>query len=358
MQAALALAGRGLFTTDPNPRVGCLLVRAGEVVGQGWHERSGGPHAEVVALEQAGDAAAGSTCYVTLEPCSHTGQTPPCADTLIRAGVERVVVAVEDPDPRVAGSGIRRLAEAGLEVQSGVLEEAARELNIGFFSRHQRQRPWVRLKMAQSLDGRTALADGESQWITGQQARADGHRWRARSAALLTGIGTILADDPGLDVRLDAAVTQPIRCILDSQWRTPPAAVTLDRPGRVLVFGSESMEPGRGLQDSGAELIAIPKTARGLDLGAVMRRLNSEAVNELHVESGPVLAGSLVAGGWVDELLIYLAPAILGHSGRPGFVTPQLESLAHRYQFDTISVDSIGPDLRWRLRRKAGPLDP
>ena len=370
MRAALDLARRGLYSTDPNPRVGCILMASGEIIGRGWHRRAGEPHAEVLALQQAGNQAANSTCYVTLEPCSHTGRTSPCADALIEAGIKRVVIATRDPDPRVAGAGAARLRAAGLEVSEGVLETEARELNAGFFSRHERGRPWVRLKMAQSLDGRTALENGLSQWITGPAARADGHHWRARAGAVMTGIGTVLADDPGLDARPDSkfwpgesgvddlAAIQPLRCILDRRWRTPPEAATLRRPGRVLIFGSEHETPPDDLSHSSAELVPVAEHDGRLSLGSVMDRLRQESINELHVEAGAILSGSLLADGWVDELLIYLAPSILGHTGRPGFTVPPLESLAQRYHFTTIGVESIGPDLRWRLRaaRAAEPV--
>ncbi len=299
MARALRLAARGLYTTDPNPRVGCVIARGGEVVGEGWHQRAGEPHAEVHALRAAGERARGATAYVTLEPCAHHGRTPPCAEALIAAGVRRVVYAVRDPDPRVSGCGARLLTAAGIEVAAGLMEASARAQNRGFLSRLERGRPWVRLKLAASLDGRTALASGESRWITSEAARADVQRLRARASAIMTGIGTVLADDPRLDVRLAGQQRQPLRVVLDSALRTPRAARLLAPPGQVLLFTTRSNPSATAeLAATGASIEVVAAAAAGLDLAAVMQRLAALEVNELHVECGATLAGRLLAERW------------------------------------------------------------
>lgn len=346
MAEALRLAALGLRTTDPNPRVGCLLVRSGETVGRGWHRAAGEPHAEALALSEAGARARGAVAFVTLEPCSHHGRTPPCADALIAAGVSAVVAAMPDPDPRVAGRGLRRLAAAGIEVRAGLMAEQARELNIGFVSRHERGRPWVRVKLAASLDGRTAGADGRSQWITSEAARADGQAWRARASALLTGIGTVLADDPRLNVRLPGTERQPFRVVLDSRARLSNSARLLNEAGAVKV----------------ASLCPPPWTARGVewrqlpagrdgrvDLGALLAWLAELEVNELHVEAGPTLAGALLEGGWVDELLLFQAPVVLG-PGAPLMALPGMEKFDQRLHFKLFEQRRIGSDQRMLLR--------
>lgn len=357
MGQALELARRGLYTTDPNPRVGCVLVKDGRVVGQGFHAQAGGPHAEIVALRDAGDAAAGADCYVTLEPCSHQGRTGPCADALIRAGVARVFSAMQDPNPQVAGSGLARLREAGIPVREGVLEAQAMDLNPGFVLRHQTGRPWMRVKLAQSLDGRTALANGVSQWITGEAARLDGQRWRARASAILSGSGTVLADDPSLTARLSAAAggpvtRQPLRVIMDSNWRTPAAARTLGLEGQVVIFGADTSPPPAALVDSGAELLAMPRATDGPGLcwTAVMTALAEREINEVHVEAGAVMAGSLLSAGLLDELLLYQAPCILGGDGWPTFHMPSPDTLAQAPRFNLHSVEQIGADQRLLLR--------
>jgi diaminohydroxyphosphoribosylaminopyrimidine deaminase/5-amino-6-(5-phosphoribosylamino)uracil reductase len=348
MARALELAQRGLATTQPNPRVGCVLARNGEVIAEGWHERAGQAHAEAAALNAAGDAAAGATAYVTLEPCSHFGRTPPCADALITARLARVVFAIEDPNPRVAGAGAARLRAAGIAVESGLLAEEARELNIGHVSRMQRQRPWVRIKLAMSLDGRTALADGSSHWITGAAAREDVQRWRERSSAILTGVGTVLADDPRLDVRTGAE-QQPLRIILDSRLRTPPSAHILAKPGRVLLFtASNDGARRRALEEQGATIERLAEAQPAPE--RVLRRLAELEINELLVEAGATLAGAFVQAGLADELLVYVAPVLLGPQARPLLQLPALAELAQGRRFSIIEAQPVGADLRLRLR--------
>jgi diaminohydroxyphosphoribosylaminopyrimidine deaminase/5-amino-6-(5-phosphoribosylamino)uracil reductase len=351
MARALKLAALGLNTTDPNPRVGCVIAHGEQVLGEGHHQRTGGPHAEVVALAAAGERARGATAYITLEPCAHHGRTPPCADALVAAGVARVVYALRDPNPRVNGGGIDRLIAAGIEVTGGVLEPTARELNLGFLSRMERGRPWVRLKMAASLDGRTALADGESRWITGETSRGDVQRLRARSSAILTGAGTVLQDDPRLNVRLPGATRQPLRVVLDCELGMAPEARILSPPGETVVMtaSEDSVRAGR-LVAAGARVEAIARDAGGLDLRAVMARLAELEVNELHVECGATLAGGLMSAGLVDELVLYVAPILLGDAARPLMSFGPLLRMADRPEFELISTRRIGPDLRLTLR--------
>jgi len=356
MARALQLAERGLNSTSPNPRVGCVIVRDGRIIGEGWHERAGEPHAEVHALAAAAahaDAARGADVYVTLEPCAHHGRTPPCADALVAAGVARVVAAMQDPDPRVAGRGLDRLAAAGIRVDCGLLADAARELNIGFVSRLTRGRPWLRAKLAASLDGRTALADGSSQWITGAAARADGQHWRARACAILSGSGTVLHDDPQLSVRLGgggqagaANQRQPLKVIVDSQLRTPPAARLFEQ-GRALLVGAGA-DPARvaALAARGAEVLDLPGDDGRVDLPALLGELARRGVNEVHVEAGRVLIGSLLAAGLVDELLMYFAPCLLGDSSQGMFALPPLASLTQRQQLKIHDWRMVGDDLR------------
>lgn len=353
MQQALMLAGLGLYTTTPNPRVGCVIVRDGVVVGEGWHVRAGEAHAEVHALRQAGELARGATAYVTLEPCSHHGRTPPCADALLAAGVARVVAAMQDPNPQVAGRGLARLAAAGVAVASGLLEAQARELNIGFIARMTRGRPWLRIKMASSLDGRTALSDGESKWITGPAARADVQRLRARSCAMLTGIGTVLADDPQLTVRELAdwpgpVERQPLRVVLDSQLRTPPTARLLAEPGVLLVTAVTDSARHRPLLDAGAE-IAVQESASGRpDLTAVLASLAARHCNEVTVEAGATLAGALLRQGLADEMLLYQAPVLLGDPAR-GIAQLDLTGMAQKLTPRVLERRLVGDDLRTRL---------
>jgi diaminohydroxyphosphoribosylaminopyrimidine deaminase/5-amino-6-(5-phosphoribosylamino)uracil reductase len=354
MARALQLARRGLFTTPPNPRVGCVLVAAGEVVGEGWHARTGAPHAEVHALAAAGARAQGATAYVTLEPCCHHGRTPPCAEGLIAAGVARVVAAMQDPNPRVAGAGMAMLRAAGIETSVGLLADEARELNIGFASRHERGRPWVRVKTAASLDGRTALANGVSQWITSPEARRDGHHWRARACAVMAGIGTLQADNPRLNVRDIETTRQPLRIVVDRHLEMSPDARVLDG-GNVLVFcAQEDRQRAAALRAAGAEVAAMPDARGKVDLAGMMRELARRELNEIHVESGNRLNGALLRAGVVDELLIYLAPQLLGDVARGMFDLGELTSLEQRVDLRIHDVRRIGPDLRMVARVAGG----
>jgi diaminohydroxyphosphoribosylaminopyrimidine deaminase / 5-amino-6-(5-phosphoribosylamino)uracil reductase len=346
MARALELAERGLYTTTPNPRVGCVIVSANKIVGEGWHVRAGEPHAEVHALAMAGKTARGATAYVTLEPCSHYGRTPPCAEALVEAGVRRVVVAMEDPNPLVAGKGLERLRASGIEVLSGVQEAEARELNIGFVSRMTRGRPWLRLKAAATLDGKTALNNGVSQWITGDDARRDGHRWRARSCAVLTGIGTLRDDDPQLTVRAISTERQPLRIVVDARLETPLNARVLDG-GQVLIAGAiDDPERIAALKRRGAEVLILPNSGGKVDLPALMTELGRRGINELMAESGFKLNGSLLREGCVDELILYLAPALVGDDAGGLFNLPTLTSLADKRQLVFCDVRLIGRDLR------------
>ncbi|WP_019628418.1 bifunctional diaminohydroxyphosphoribosylaminopyrimidine deaminase/5-amino-6-(5-phosphoribosylamino)uracil reductase RibD [Thioalkalivibrio sp. AKL10] len=376
MARALKLADYGRFTADPNPRVGCVIVRDGREVGAGLHWKAGEVHAEVNALQAAGEAVQGATAYVTLEPCSHQGRTPPCTDALIRAGVARVVIAMLDPNPQVCGGGIDALQAAGIRVDSGVLEAEARALNPGFVQRMEQGRPWVRVKLAASLDGRTAMASGESQWITGEAARRDVQLWRARAGAIVTGSGTVVGDDPRLNVRMkpfdlaahagfpddsryhDLPTRQPLRVILDARLRTPPGSQILrDGPVWILtspdVVGSPAADALRG---KGAEVRAVPLAEEsaegGLDLGAVLTELGRAEVNELHVESGPGLAGALARGGWVDEWLIYQAPLLMGSSARPLVEWP-LARMAERAELEVVDTRWVGDTLRLLARPRS-----
>jgi diaminohydroxyphosphoribosylaminopyrimidine deaminase/5-amino-6-(5-phosphoribosylamino)uracil reductase len=353
MAHALGLAQHGLFTTTPNPRVGCVIVREGAVVGEGWHERAGGAHAEVRALEHAGAAARGATVYVTLEPCSHTGRTPPCTDALIAAGVARVMAAMQDPDPRVSGRGLAQLRAAGIDVQCGLLENEARELNVGFVARLCRGRSWMRLKIAASLDGKTALSNGNSQWITGPEARRDGHRLRARACAVLTGIGTVLEDDPQLTVREVQTPRQPLRVIVDSRLEIPLTAKVLQGSGGVLVATASELSPKtRELTERGAEVVVMPNRSGKVDLSELMRELARRGLNEVHVEAGHKLNGSLLLEGLADELVIYLAPHLLGDAARGMFNLPEISDLAHRRELQVTDLRMIGADVRVTARVK------
>ncbi len=350
MARALRLAARGLYTTDPNPRVGCVLVNDGQVVGEGWHQFAGGPHAEINALAQAGNAAAGATAFVTLEPCCHQGRTPPCSDALIEAGVQRVVFAQQDPNPRVAGKGAARLQAAGITVASGVLAAEAVRLNPGFTRRMQSGRPWVRCKLAMSLDGRTAMASGESQWITGAQARRDVHRLRARSSAILTGIGTVLADDPSLTARpedTDVEIRQPLRVILDSGLRMPASTRLLGLPGETLVVSGADTTVPPGIEGDAVSVLRVPLVSGRPDLAAVLQHLGSLEINEVHVEAGATLSGALLQAGLVDELVIYMAPHLMGDAARGLFALPGLEQMADRVELVITDIRAIGED--WRI---------
>jgi diaminohydroxyphosphoribosylaminopyrimidine deaminase/5-amino-6-(5-phosphoribosylamino)uracil reductase len=339
MRRALALAEKGLYTATPNPRVGCVIAQGEQVVGEGWHEKAGAPHAEANALVQASAAARGATAYVSLEPCSHHGRTPPCAEALIKARVGRVVAAMRDPNPQAAKGG-DRLAAAGVRFESGLLEEEARELNIGFVSRMTRGRPWVRMKIAATLDGRTALASGESQWITGPEARQDGHRWRARACAIATGGGTVKADNPRLTVREVETPRQPLRVVIDSHVETPPQAKVL-QGDKVLVFAAVT---GKSLPN--AEIVVLPNAGGKVDLHKMLAELARRGVNELHVEGGFKLNGSLVREGCVDEFLIYLNPSLLGDSALGMANLAAMTSLDQRVALKILSDDRVGEDLR------------
>lgn len=348
MRLALQLAERGMFTTAPNPRVGCVVVKNGQVIGEGYTQPAGQAHAEVQALNDAqrrGHDVSGATAYVTLEPCSHFGRTPPCADALIRAGLARVVAAIEDPNPVVAGAGLARLRAAGIQVECGVLADAAEEINIGFFSRMRRGRPWVRAKLAASLDGKIALQSGESQWITSADARADGHRWRARACAILTGSGTILADDPQLTVREVATSRQPQRIVVDSMLRTPADAKALDGGGTWIVTAHSNLAQEAALRERGADILVFPGTDGKVDLPALMHELGRRQINELHVEAGAGLIGALIEARCVDELLIYFAPSIIG-PGMDMLALSPLQALADRRRLVFQDVRQIGADLR------------
>jgi diaminohydroxyphosphoribosylaminopyrimidine deaminase/5-amino-6-(5-phosphoribosylamino)uracil reductase len=342
MRRALSLAEKGLYTTTPNPRVGCVLTQGEQIVGEGWHETAGGPHAEVVALEQAGAKAAGATVYVSLEPCNHQGRTPPCSQVLIRSRVKRVVAAMRDPNPKAAHGG-EALQVAGIAFEHGLMEAAARELNIGFVSRMTRGRPWVRMKIAATLDGRTALPDGKSQWITGAEARRDGHRWRARACALLTGIGTVKADDPRLTVREVETPRLPLRVIVDSRLETPHRARILEGE-RTLIF---SATPG-ALPN--AEVVFIPNKNGKVELQKMLEELARRGVNELHVEAGFRLNGSLVREGCVDEFLVYLNPSFLGDGAQGMLDLPSFAALEKRLRLSVVSLERFGEDLRLLAR--------
>lgn len=360
MSRALVLARRGLYTAHPNPRVGCVLVRDGQCVGEGWHERAGEPHAEIHALAAAGEAARGATAYVTLEPCSHHGRTGPCCDALVAAGVARVVVAMQDPNPQVAGRGIARLEAAGIKVQVGVLEAQARALNAGFVSRMAQGRPFVRLKMAMSLDGRTAMRSGESQWITGPLARREVQRLRARSCAVVTGVESVIFDNSRLTVRAEQldlprgeliARRQPLRVVVDSRLRLPLAAACLSEPGRTLVATLKDSEPERRarLEAAGAETVALPAGADGrVDLAALLAHLaEREQVNEVLLETGATLAGAMLAAELVDEMQLFVAPILLGGEARPLFELPGLSRMAQQRPVDIRDIRALGKD--WRI---------
>jgi diaminohydroxyphosphoribosylaminopyrimidine deaminase/5-amino-6-(5-phosphoribosylamino)uracil reductase len=352
MERALALAKRGMYTTDPNPRVGCVLVKNGEVIGEGFTQPAGQDHAEVRALKDArsrGHDLRGATAYVTLEPCSHFGRTPPCANALIEAQVERVVAAMEDPNPQVSGRGLKMLRDAGIEVRCGLLANEAYELNIGFVSRMTRGRPWVRMKVAASLDGRTGLPSGESQWITGEAARADGHAWRARASAILTGIGTVREDDPRMTVRAVDTPRQPQRVLIDSQLDVPPTAQILAGAPTLIFCGNldeRHTERANALRDHGAEIVQMANATGKVDLPAMLKVLGERQVNELHVEAGYKLNGSLLREGCVDELLVYLAPSLLGTDSMGMFSLIAPQTLEGRVHLNFHAVDRIGDDLR------------
>ncbi|WP_428605897.1 bifunctional diaminohydroxyphosphoribosylaminopyrimidine deaminase/5-amino-6-(5-phosphoribosylamino)uracil reductase RibD [Sedimenticola sp.] len=361
MSRAIQLAEQGLYTTHPNPRVGCVLVRDGEIVGEGFHRRAGEPHAERNALAEAGERARGATAYVTLEPCCHHGKTPPCSDGLIEAGVARVVVAMTDPNPLVAGQGIAQLEAAGIRVDQGVMAAQAMALNPGFIARMTRGRPFVRCKLAMSLDGRTAMASGESKWITSDAARRDVQRLRARSDAIVTGIGTVQADDPSMNVRLEAADLpgvasdayrlQPLRVVLDPELAISPDARLIGLPGKtLLVCAVDDDGRRRALEAAGAEVLQLPRQGQGIDLDRLLETLAARGINEVLIESGPTLAGAAVSAGVVDELVIYAAPILMGSDARGLLNLPALTEMKDRIALEILDLRQIGPDLRIRVK--------
>lgn len=355
MAAALKLARRGLNTTHPNPRVGCVITRDEQQVGRGWHEQAGAAHAEINALADAGGKASGGTVYITLEPCSHSGATPPCVDALIKAKITRVVCALEDPNPEVSGGGIERLQRAGIEVQSGLMAAQAEELNAGFLMRMRHGRPWVRIKLAQSMDGHIALSDGSSQWISGPEARADVQRWRARSDAILTGVGTVLADDPSLNVRIGGNggsknARQPMRVIADSHWRTPSDACLLSLAGKTLIAGVDTKDIPKALAKTTAEFVALPSSGGRVDLEQLLHELGLRGINEVQVEAGAIFCGALLQQGLVDEILIYQAPVLLGGGAISPFALPGLDNMDDRVHLEWMDSRRIGNDLRIRLK--------
>ena len=364
MSRALELAARGLYTTEPNPRVGCVLVHGEQVVGEGWHVQAGEGHAEVNALAQAGERARGATAYVTLEPCSHFGKTPPCADALIKAGVSRVVAAMQDPNPQVAGNGLQRLRDAGIEVTCGLLEEQARELNPGFIKRMQQGLPWVRVKLAMSLDGRTAMASGESKWITGPAARAEVQRLRARSGAVISGADSVLLDDSALTVRASelglsadeaaaAVQRQPLRVLIDSLRRVPLEQRLFREAGPTLVISTSAEQAAESYQSIGSELLALPGDDGKVDLVTVLRNLAERGCNEVLVEAGAGLSGAFWRAGLVDELIVYMAPRLLGSQARPLMQLP-FESMSEAMDIAVTDMRAIGQD--WRIT--ARPIFP
>ncbi len=346
MAQALQLAERGLYTTSPNPRVGCVIVKDDRIIGEGWHQRAGEAHAEVYALQAAGGQARGATAYVTLEPCSHVGRTPPCADALIRAGVSRVVVAMQDPNPLVAGNGLARLQAAGIAASCGLLEAQAHQLNRGFVQRMTINRPWLTLKTASSLDGKTALSSGESKWITAAPARLDVHRLRARSCAILTAIGTVLADDPALDVRDITTSRQPLKIIVDTHLRTPPDARILQQPGTIIAYTHADTGKQAMLRAAGAELLQVDSNGNHVDLTALMSLLALRGINEIMTEAGAQLNAALIQADLVDEWQMYIAPTLLGNDARGLFTLAQPDTITARRKLTITDTRLIGTDLR------------
>ena len=361
MAYAIDLARKGIDSVKPNPAVGCVIAKGHRVIGAGWHQKAGEGHAEVNALNNAVESVEGATAYVTLEPCSHFGRTPPCADRLIESGVARVVVAGLDPNPQVAGRGIQRLRDAGIDVTEGVLSEEARALNPGFLSKMERQRPYVRVKLGCSLDGRTAMASGESQWITGGSAREDVHRMRLRSGAVITGIGTVLADDPSMNVRLsdvdDEVLCHPMRVVLDPHLSMPLDAKMLELPGQTVVVTSMQMledesSAAEALIAAGAKVIGVPAQGEHLDLASVLEFLNEQDVNDVLVEAGAQVAGGFVKDGLADELVIYMAPVLMGAEARPLLANLGIDSMSDKIELNIESVRQVGSDWRWIAKVK------
>ena len=353
MAQAIQLAAKGRYTTDPNPRVGCIFVNDNKILGKGWHERAGQGHAEIIALNNA-ENISGATAYVTLEPCSHHGRTPPCCDALIDAGIKRVVVAMQDPNPLVSGKGLQRLREAGIEVECGLLEQDARALNLGFIKRMEIGKPWVISKMAMSLDGRTAMASGESKWITSTQSRQDVHRLRAESSAILTGINTVLADDPSLNARLaEVDVVQPLRVVLDSKLQMPVTAQMAPLPGRTLVLTcSKDKQRQQEISQAGFEVYGLPAHQGQVDLKEVMIFLGQQQINQVLVEAGATLNGALLQQNLVDEWLVYMAPCILGSEGLGLFNLSEMHSMTDKKNLQITNMRQIGSDIRIRFVAK------
>ncbi|MGB4499184.1 MAG: bifunctional diaminohydroxyphosphoribosylaminopyrimidine deaminase/5-amino-6-(5-phosphoribosylamino)uracil reductase RibD [Methylococcaceae bacterium] len=350
MARALQLAEKGRFSTDPNPRVGCVLVKNGEIIGEGFHEKAGFAHAEINALKNATTNTNGATAYVTLEPCSHHGKTPPCCDALISAGIKRLVIAMKDPNPLVSGRGLERCKAAEIEVICDVLRLDAEKLNRGFISRMTKNRPFVHSKIAMSLDGRTALANGESKWITSPEARADVHRFRAENSAILTGIGTVLADNPSLNARVDFAIKQPIRVVLDSKLQMPLNAKMAKLDGRTLILTcSKNEQKHANLKKEGFEIYVLPEKNGQLNLALMMQFLAEQEINNLFVEAGATLNGALLKAGLVDEWLIYIAPCVLGDKGRGIFTLPEFQSMTEKKNLKWLDSRHIGKDLRLTL---------
>ncbi|NBX00234.1 MAG: bifunctional diaminohydroxyphosphoribosylaminopyrimidine deaminase/5-amino-6-(5-phosphoribosylamino)uracil reductase RibD [Methylophilaceae bacterium] len=354
MSLALLLAERGLYTTTPNPLVGCVLVNHGQIIGQGAHLKAGEPHAEIMALRDAEakfpNLIQGADAYVTLEPCCHFGRTPPCTDALIKAGVNRVIVAMQDPNPQVAGNGLAKLAAAGIETHHGLMEAQARELNAGFISRMTQKRPFVRVKIAASLDGKTALANGESKWITGEAARKDVQHWRARSCAILTGIGTVLADHPKMNVRHIPNARQPLRVVVDSQLRISPQAEILAGGNTLIAYVSDVERKAEALSKSGAELIKVESSEGKVCLKQLLSHLAERGINEVMVEAGQTLNGALLTLNLVDEFVFYYAPTLLGSNARGMVAIPALESMQNRTELCLIEVRQFGQDIRVRAK--------
>lgn len=353
MAQAIKLANKGRYTTDPNPRVGCVIVKNNRVIAEGWHQRTGQGHAEVIALQNAGDAS-GATAYVTLEPCSHHGKTPPCCEALIQAGIKRVVVTMQDPNPLVAGQGLQKLRKAGVRVECGLLEQDARALNRGFIKRMETGKPWVVSKMAMSFDGRTAMASGESKWITSPESRADVHRLRAESSVILTGINTVLADDPSLNVRLEnVEVLQPVRVVLDSSLQMPVTAKMLKLPGRTLVLTcTTDQSKQQPLIEAGAEVFCLPEEDGRLNLNEVMLFLAKQQINQVMVEAGATLNSVLLQMNLVDDWLVYMAPCILGAGGRGLFNLSEIQIMGDKIQLKIVNTRQIGPDIKFHFVAK------
>lgn len=353
MTQALRIAEAGLYTTMPNPRVGCVIVKDGVIVGEGVHLKAGEPHAEVLALRMAGEKAKGADVYVTLEPCSHHGRTPPCVEALLQAGVKRVVIAMQDPNPKVAGSGVAQLEAQGIVVHSGLMETQAHELNPGFISRMTRNRPFVRSKIAASLDGRTALANGTSKWITGEAARRDVQHWRARSCAIMTGVCTVLADDPQMTVRELNISRQPLRVVADSRLRISPQAKILQGGNVFIVYATDPDNKAAALQDAGAELLMLPDADRRVCLNSLMTELAKREINEVLVEAGHGFNGALLEQDLIDEFLFYYAPVLMGSEAKGMFAIPALTEMSQRTALEIIDIRQVGQDIRLRAKPKS-----